>query len=126
MFAYVNIEFGLKYFGLLCGIILFFTGLMNLLLNVITALIADGSVTITQVQLAQVCVYALSFAFPIYLFVKKGCKVGCKHQQPHLGQHRGNRDASSSAHLDTISHTNNDDDNNNTKQSPDDGKTATL
>ena len=78
IFAFVNIEFGLKYFGLLCGIIMLFTGLMNLLLNVIDAFIASGDLTIDQVQYMQLGVYIVSFYFPIYLFASTGCKGKCQ------------------------------------------------
>jgi hypothetical protein len=57
LFAFVNMEFGLKYFGLLCGIIMFFAGTMNLFLNVLTGLIASGQLTILQVQYMQLGVY---------------------------------------------------------------------
>jgi len=102
----VNIEFGLKYFGLLCGIIMFFAGLMNLLLNVITALIASGDLTIVQVQYIQLGVYIVSLYFPIYLFVKKGCHVRCGKKKASF-----NRQYSSSEHLDQPSPRRDDDDN---------------
>ena len=93
----MNIEFGLKYFGLLCGIIMFFAGLMNLLLNVLTGLIASGDLTIVQVQYMQLGVYVVSFYFPIYLFAKKGCHFRCaKKEVPRV--------VSSSVHLDAPSH----------------------